>query len=73
MRLNGRLVSFDFKTDKKDARLWGQFRNNMILEYSINDSLLMIEASLPDKLVRGQVFDMPVKIINRSDNIRNYS
>ncbi|KKR07933.1 MAG: hypothetical protein UT32_C0005G0032 [Parcubacteria group bacterium GW2011_GWC2_39_14] len=58
-----------FKTDKKDARLWGQFRNNMILEYSINDSLLMIEASLPDKLVRGQVFDMPVKIINRSDNI----
>jgi len=58
-----------FKTDKKGARLWGQFRNNMILEYNIDGSPLMIEASLPEKLVRGQVFDMPVKITNKSDNI----
>lgn len=58
-----------FKTDKKGARLWGQFRNNMILEYSIDESPLVIEANLPEKLVRGQVFDMSVKITNKSDNI----
>lgn len=58
-----------FKTDKKGDRLWGQFNKMAYTEYEIQDSLLKMQLQIPDKVVKGQVFDWQVKLENSSQDI----
>ncbi|KKQ80041.1 MAG: hypothetical protein UT02_C0017G0024 [Parcubacteria group bacterium GW2011_GWC2_38_7] len=59
-----------FKTNKKGDRLWGQFRKNMILEYSIYESPIKLSAQIvSNEIVRGQTIYLPITVTNTSDSI----
>ncbi len=56
-----------YKTNKKGERLWGQFYKTVVQKFVISSTFIEVDVTVPTQLVKNQVFTIPFKIINRSD------
>ncbi len=55
-----------YKTNKQGARLWGQFQEIERLKYLPNGSAVLFSRVMPDRLVGGQEFNVPITLTNQT-------
>lgn len=66
------LTSFSFiKTGSKDQSLWGRFQKTKTFDYSVTESLVNLNLELPEKVIKQQIFQLPISFKNNSSVLIN--